>query len=415
MFTSMIADFKNRQRILLLIPNLGSGGAQKIFMEQFEFLSEHYNVTGCVFNWDETFESDKRANIVSLDVPAGGNVISKLYFFWLRIVRLRKLKTALRIRICISHLEGADYINILSRKSDRVICWIHGSKLYDLNIRGLQGIIRKKVLIPFLYKRADRLITVSKGIAEELSAHSHISQQRVRVIYNGFDSEKITELSRETLELSFERIFAQHEVIISHGRLAPQKNLHSLLHIFNQLKAKRNLKLVIVGDGELRESLLTECSNLGLNTWSVWNEKEPDQLADVFFTGQQANPFRYLRFASLFIMTSRWEGFPLALCEAMACKLPVIVSDCFTGPREIIAPEIQLPQPVDVPYSTPYGVLMPLISLEDSHAIRIWIETLEQYLDTLARKNEHGVTRIQAFDIKTSRELTLQVVNELEV
>src|SRR5688572_32361440 len=135
-------------KILLIIPNLGRGGAQQVFRDQLQFYSQYYETKGCVFNFDDSFNDDKTPNIISLNVPAGSNFFSKLVCFCKRIIALRKLKKLYAFDFCISHLEGADYVNLLSRRKEKVICWIHGSRIFDENIEGVLGVIRKKIMIP---------------------------------------------------------------------------------------------------------------------------------------------------------------------------------------------------------------------------------------------------------------------------
>src|SRR5690349_10127928 len=114
----------DKPKVLIIIPNLGRGGAQRVFHQQLSYLSKSTDVVGCVFNWDGSFESDKQDNIVSLNVPAGRSFIGKLYCFWKRCQALRRIKKQYGVQVSISHLEGADYVNILSRRSERIICWV---------------------------------------------------------------------------------------------------------------------------------------------------------------------------------------------------------------------------------------------------------------------------------------------------
>src|SRR5688572_28293672 len=155
-------------KILIIIPNLGPGGAQQVYRDQLAFFSKHYNTIGCVFNWDNTFEDDQLPNIISLDVPGGKNVFSKFYFFLKRVWSLRQIKKKYNIDFSISHLEGADYINLLSRRKEKVFCWLHGSKVFDKEIEGIVGKIRKAILIPLTYRSVDKIVTVSEGIRQEL-------------------------------------------------------------------------------------------------------------------------------------------------------------------------------------------------------------------------------------------------------
>jgi glycosyltransferase involved in cell wall biosynthesis len=403
------------KKILLIIPNLGRGGAQKVFHQQFLGLAGTFKVMGCVFNFDEAFPEDQAENILSLNVPKGKNFFTKFWNFILRVIRLRKLKKQYQIDVSISHLEGADYVNILSRRNDKVICWIHGTKKYDENISGLLGLFRMKFLLPVLYKNADQLVTVSQGIAQELSVHLKAPSSFFKTIYNGFDSGKITSLCEEGLNNDFSSLFKKSKIVITHCRLSRQKNLETLLFIFSKLSHRKEVKLIILGDGELRNHLIGFSRQQGLITWSCWDEKVLDESAEVYFIGQQQNPFKFLGQASIYVMTSDWEGFPLALCEAMAIGLPVIAPDCHTGPREIIAPEITtLKQPVEVVIKTNLGTLMPLAKKTSAQLWASEIDTLINELGANGKQNNtFAVDRIKEFSDEKMLLQTTQLIREL--
>lgn len=408
-------DNSVRLKIMLLIPNLGRGGAQQVFRQQFRSLSTKYDVTGCVFNWEGSFEEDRMEKIVSLDVPAGRTIPGKIRNFLLRVRRLKRIKKALGVDVTISHLEGADYINLLSRVGDKVICWIHGTKRYDENIEGKLGLIRRRLMIPIFYRGANKIVTVGKGIKEELGGDYPKLESKLITIYNGFDIKNIIDKGSESIEGELTSLFLNHKILITHCRLSRQKNLKSLLQIFKSLPKSEQIKLIIVGDGELREDLLVFCNAIDLKYWSIWDSNPIHYNADLYFIGQQSNPFKYLSKASLYIMTSGWEGFPLALCEALACGLPVITSDCFTGPREIIAPDIDLPQPVEDPQYTQYGVLMPLINPGNSLALTIWVNEVKKILtsqDSVLSK-EDRINRIKEFDFSKTKDQTVTLIQKI--
>jgi glycosyltransferase involved in cell wall biosynthesis len=399
------------KRILIIIPNLGKGGAQKVFHQQLFLLSKHYEVKGCVFNWEGAFKDDKTDKVISLEIPAGNTYLSKAWYFIKRASALRKIKKALAIDVAISHLEGADYINLLSYRSERIICWIHGTKKYDQNIAGLLGIVRHKILMPVLYRRADKLVTVSRGIANELSNSLHIDKEKFKVIYNGLDYDEVSNLAKEPVPEEFESLFKESKVLITHCRLSRQKNLEAMLRIFAHLAEASHVKLFVIGDGELRESLMKYCKDLNLPFWASWGNERVDPEAKVFFTGQQRNPFKFLNRASVYLFTSHWEGFPLSLCEAVICGLQVVAADCFTGPREIIAPELHLPQPIQAPIYTKYGVLMPLA--DSDGAIERWAHEIQKLfkIESSKLKNNLSVDQISRFHISESIDQTRFLIN----
>lgn len=399
-----------KRRILLVIPNLGRGGAQHVFRQQFHFLSADYEVMGCVFNWDGSFDSDHHTNIVSLNVQAGRNYFTKAINFLIRIKRLQRIKKQNNISISISHLEGADYVNALSRSRAVIVCWLHGTKIHDKNISGLIGVIRMRLLIPVLYKRATKLVAVSNGIMSEFIKIVPGLNSKIITIYNGVDIQKLREQANELIPDEHFKLFLNYKIIITHCRLSLQKNLPALLKIFSLIENRSQLKLVIVGDGELRDDLFNYSSSLNLKVWMFNREASFDETFHVYFIGQQSNPFKYLRHASLYAMTSGWEGFPLSLCEALACRLPVIASDCFTGPREILAPEIDLPQPLERPYQTSRGVLMPLADIHDDERMMLWAQEME---NMLIYRHDFQESDLDFLDLRNNRMNTLKLLNDI--
>lgn len=401
--------------VLLIIPNLGNGGAQRVFRDQFQFYSKHFNVIGCVFNKDNLVEADLRLDILSLNVPAGNNLISKGFYFLLRVWKVWKIKKKNRVTHSISHLEGADYINILSARTEKVICWIHGTKKHDHNIEGGLGWIRKKILIPLLYRKSNRIICVSGGIRQELIEQFKINPQLIESLANGFDLADILQKAREEDVFTKKKLWNASLVLITHGRLARQKNLSALLEIFGKVKdAGVTCQLILIGDGELRNELIALAERLGLKSYAIWRSDRLSNEYDVYFMGYQSNPFAMLSKATLYVMTSSWEGFPLALGEAMACGVPVMSSDCFTGPREILAPLTKdLIQPITSPLVTPQGILMPLA--DSSRSLEIWANEIVRLLnDESQRKllSEGSKHRMKDFDQSEINNKWLQLIHE---
>ena len=380
--------------VLLLIPNLGVGGAQRVFHDHSVELAKHYQVTEAVFNLDGGNQYPSTNELLSLDVAGGGSPLDKLKNFWRRVTRLKSLKSRLQTVVCISHLEGADYVNLLSKGHEKIILCVHGSKLHDAEIRGALGWLRKKVLMPALYNRADRIVTVSRDIGPELIAGFRVKPEKVMTINNFFEVAQVEARSREALSEAEAAVYATAPVLVTSGRLAPQKNQAPLLDAFAVLLRRRPAKLVFVGDGELRAALTDHARALGLRVFAAWEAEAaltPDY--DVYFLGMQANPFKYLRPATVFVFPSAWEGFPMALGEAMICGLPVLSTDCPTGPREMLAPSTNTPQnSIRQAEIANFGILMPMLNQAATLAAdqSVWTETLDQLLGNVTERERLG-------------------------
>ena len=112
-------------------------------------------------------------------------------------------------------------------------------------------------------------------------------------------------------------------VVLGIGRFSPQKNFRLLIEAFALARRRQPLRLILLGEGSLRADLERHAEALGV-------------AGDVDLPGFDANPFRYLRHAAVYVLSSDWEGLPTALIEAMACGTPVVATDCDSGPREIL-------------------------------------------------------------------------------
>jgi glycosyltransferase involved in cell wall biosynthesis len=320
----------------MIIPNLGFGGAQRVFHDLSVCLGRTFDVTECVFNLKDGHAYPSSNNLISLDVPAGKNTLLKFWYFFVRIRKLRRLKESLQIDIAISHLEGADYVNVLSNRREKLLLCIHGSKKYDTAISGYMGWIRKKILLPVLYKRCSKIVTVALGIREELMIDFKISDKKIVVINNGFSLQEIKTKSDESISDAYDFIF-NRPVLITHGRVAKEKDHRFLITILAYAALKDKVTLVLIGDGPLLQELIDYSISLGHKTYSPTPEVgRKDERYDVIFLGYQSNPFKFLKRATIFLFPSIFEGFPMALVEAMACELPVIARDCPYGPREIL-------------------------------------------------------------------------------
>ncbi|RYE91453.1 MAG: glycosyltransferase [Cytophagaceae bacterium] len=132
---------------------------------------------------------------------------------------------------------------------------------------------------------------------------------------------------------------------------------------------------------------------------------------EVFFMGFQANPFRFVRRATVAVLSSLNEGFPLALCEAMACGVPVASADCSTGPREILAPNTPLKQYAAAPEWAEYGLLLPMLGktrAEHAATAQPWVAALGELLNDPARRAHYAAQASRRADDFATRPVMAQ-------
>jgi glycosyltransferase involved in cell wall biosynthesis len=181
-------------------------------------------------------------------------------------------------------------------------------------------------LLPFFmfltYWKANKIVAVSKGVAEDLEKRIGYLKNKVEFIYNPVIVPEILKLSKESIDHPW---FNNKEipVILSVGRLTPQKDYPVLLKAFSIVRKEIECHLVILGEGEERNNLNDLAKDLEI-------------YEDVWMPGFVDNPYKYMTKANLFVSSSKSEGFPNALIEAMACGTAVVATDCPSGPVEIL-------------------------------------------------------------------------------
>ncbi|RYE91454.1 MAG: glycosyltransferase, partial [Cytophagaceae bacterium] len=254
------------------IPQLTYGGAERVFHDHArEFAAAGHRVIECVFDSSGKVDFPTQNELVGLDVPAAGSgLLSKARTFWQRAARLRALKQHYQADVCISHLEGADYVNLMSQgRAQRLLC-IHNSKQHDWAMHlDFMGTVRRRLLIPWLYRRADRVVPCSRGLALELVEYTGLPAAKVTAITNIIEKSLILQQASQPLTPAEENLFAHGPVITVAGRLVPDKNQGGLLAVLAGLRRSGhpNTRLIVLGDGPLRSDLVAQAQELGLRVW----------------------------------------------------------------------------------------------------------------------------------------------------
>ena len=213
-------------------------------------------------------------------------------------------------------------------------------------------------LASMFYPRADAIVAVSRGVAEDLINGAGVPRSLIRVIHNPTFDNSILTLMREPVEHAWLGDGGP-PIVLSVGRLTAQKRFDMLIRAIAIARRTQPVRAIILGEGEERPRLQALIRELGLDD-------------DVLLVGFQKNPYGFMGRARLYVMASAFEGFPNALVEAMACGLPILSTDCPSGPREILGMhgtgtgKFGTLVPVDDPNALAQGILLELGCERDS-------------------------------------------------
>ena len=326
-----------RKNILLIVPLLHQGGFERICALTAHLLKDKYNVSIAVFSTKNMFYDVSGITLLDLNLASRNGIIGKVWNVLLRRSRMKKIKKEKNIHISYSFGPTANLVNALSRTGDQV--WI--------GIRGY-GALEDKRSMALTCKRADRVICCAKVMADDVE--NLFTAKKVTYLYNPCDIEKIRRLCMEEIEERHMEFFkGAGQIIVSMSREDDVKGFWHLIKAFALMnKEMPETKLMIIGDGD----------------FSAYEKLAEDlKLKEkILFTGLLKNPFRYLRKADLYIMTSYTEGFPNSLIEAMAVGLPAMATNCKTGPAEIMLEDYKKAANQHEVYEGEYGVLLPIMN-----------------------------------------------------
>ncbi|MCH8332054.1 MAG: glycosyltransferase, partial [Bacteroidetes bacterium] len=336
----------------------------------------------------------------------------------LRMIRralfLKKLKRQLNIDATVSVLEGPNMINVLTRSGDKVITSIRGSLANTRWHRSFKlGLIKKMII--GLYNRSDKVVVNSKGQARDINVSFGIKEDKILVIHNFLDIDKIDELANEELTEAEKQIFKK-QVITYTGRFTDKKGQNHLIRTFGKVRESNpDVRLFLMGDGEWYDYLLELCDGLGLRSYRWDMEDMFNEDYDVYFAGFKENPHKYNKAATIYAFPSLTEGFPNGLTEAMACGTPVISADCRSGPRELLEPESDFKLESTGLELAQYGILMPVcygkkIGANEplSPCEEIWVDGMSKLLNDVELRDRYAkLARERARHFKLS-EITSQ-------
>jgi glycosyltransferase involved in cell wall biosynthesis len=369
-------------KILIVVSTLSFGGAERTAANISRALSASHKITILAFHGHATYPYGGKLVDCSLAYEPDADLLRKPARLYMKSRAFRSILSQENPDVVLSFGDGQNLVSLikLSRGRRHII---NSQNPPSLSYTGINKHIYTR-LIRKLYPRADCAIALSEGVKIDLVTNFGLPAEKVRVIYNPIDCKQAqSDAEEEVAEPLFE---TGMPVILNVGRLVVQKNQALLIQAFARARRDVPAKLAFLGQGPLELELRALAERLGV-------EK------DVHFLGWRSNPFKYMRRAQVFALSSNYEGFGNVLVEAMACGCPVISTDCPYGPGEIVE-------------NAKNGLLVPMRNKEalaDAMSTMLADESLRQGLAAA------GKERAKDFDLPViARQYELTLENALK-
>lgn len=380
-----------KKKVSIFIYSLAGGGAERVVSTLLYELREFYDITLVLMNntIDYSIPNEQKIVFLSNSNPNENGIFKFVKIPFLAYKYGRYCATS-KIDISFSFMNRPNYINALSKFFGNRSKIIISERIYtsmEYHSNSLKDHL-SRVLIKWLYPKADLIVPNALAIKRDLEQKFHI-HTKFAVINNPFDINKITQPREDNIDFNYNGF-----VFINVARLQSQKNHELLIKAFSQLK--HEAQLIILGEGALLESLQILINSLDLNN-------------KIHLLGFKSNVYQFLTRADCFILSSNYEGFPNVLVEAMACELPVIATDCLSGPREILAPnsnqDMCLKHDIELGQ---YGILTPINDIHNLEKAMNTIITNENLRDSYKIKSRQ---RAQDF---SKEKIILQFIKAIE-
>ncbi len=307
-------------RLALFVPSMRGGGAEQVMLSLARGVADRgYAVDLVLAQAEGPYLAAVPDDVRLVDLRASRVLLSlQPLINYLR----RERPTAL-----LSAMKHANIVALWARRlagvPTRVVISEHNT--LSESLRHKSSPRRGRVMLGLMrrfYPWADAIVPVSDGVADDLVCRTGLRRERITTIYNPVMRPELRQKMQARVDHPW---FAPGEppVILAVGRLSPQKDFPTLIRAFAEVLRAVHARLLILGQGSERPLLEALVTELGLQR-------------DVSLPGFVENPYAYMAQASLFVLSSRFEGLPLVLIEALCCGARVVAADCESGPREIL-------------------------------------------------------------------------------
>ena len=359
------------RKILLLIPSLANAGGTERMVHALSglFTRAGYQVHQASFDLPGTsrhFSGDTPFHglgpVPRLPLPL------RFMAYAMAARRLRRLEQQLGIDTTISNLWGADLVSALAGGGRQRIALCHTNIIGN---RSNRLMLRLLPLVRALYRRFAKVVAVNEALAGELQQLYRLDVGRITHIDNFADRPDGAPIWRAG-DCDGVRRF------VWCGRFSHEKNVEGLLHVWARFSAnKPRNQLVLIGDGPEQPEMRALASSLGLSV----ADDPGDTRAQLVFVGKQDEPAAFMAGGHALVLSSRVEGLPMVVLEALALGLPVLAADCPAGGvRTALIGQGHCDPDRDQTQVTPAGMLLPVPRQDEAATLALW----EMALNTAA-------------------------------
>lgn len=328
------------KKIAFILQDLTGGGAERTVANLSFELSKYYEFYIIVFNGKDVSYPHK-AKIIDVGLPPVKTKTGKILNVFRRSQAVKQLKRKYKFDIVISFMFSASIVNLFSKCKEITVSSAR-------NYMSAYGMSRSLYLQEkYVGDKSDYVVAISEMVREDLIKNFNVDGEKITTIYNPCDFERLRKYSEESVDYSFDK---KNYYYITIGRLVRQKGQWDLLKAFKLVHDQHpEARLIVLGTGEYEDNLKELGAKLGITPY-------------IDFLGFRDNPYAFLRHSDTFVLTSLHEGLGNVVLEAMACGVPVISTDCFAGPREILSPDSDFSSKAKEVEFCEYGVITPEIS-----------------------------------------------------
>lgn len=375
------------KRVVIFIYSLGGGGAEKVALELARGLKASFNVSIVTVSPVKNYNAGDIEVVSLYEDDVKSSPVKKLLSLFIVAFKLGLYCKKHKVDALVSSLSRPNIIAGIAKAIYpffRFIAVEH-TTLSQYYKQGFSESVLKK-LLTLSYRFCDSAVAVSSGIKTDLLQNFGLKNDKITVIYNPIDIKRIRLLGVDRKKRDSDSF-----IFVTAGRLVESKNYPFLFDAFALLPSF--CKLWILGDGELQTELKFLAVEKGIHE-------------RVTFFGFCENPYGYFASADAFVMSSKLEGLPTVLIEALASSLPIVSTDCKSGPREILGGEGEpLKSGLE---KTPYGIL---VSLDSYRFLSLAMRKLIEDDALRAEFRASALKRAEFFSKEKSIEAYINLIN----